>query len=135
VKSKIFYIFRWNLTSPTFLLLPKTDQGIRNLRPPDAAAISSSEPDYAIRDLCNAIPSLNYPSWTMYVQVMTFEEAARVNFNPFDLTKIWSHSGRLVLNRNAENYFGQIEQLAFSPSHMIPGIEPSPYKMLQARLF
>ena len=120
----------------------KTDQGIRNLSTSEASATASSDPDYAIRDLYNAIATGNYPSWTMYMQVMTFKEAAQVPFNPFDLTKIWPHSkfplrpvGRLVLNRNAESYFGQIEQLAFSPSHMIPGIEPSPDKMLQARLF
>ncbi|KAL7565305.1 hypothetical protein ACA910_014593 [Epithemia clementina (nom. ined.)] len=120
----------------------KTDQGIRNLSTADASATASSDPDYAIRDLYNAIASGDYPSWTMYLQVMTFKEASQVSFNPFDLTKIWPHSlfplhpvGRVVLNRNAESYFGQIEQLAFSPSHMIPGIEPSPDKMLQARLF
>jgi catalase len=73
---------------------------------------------------------------------VTFAEAERLEFNPFDLTKVWPHSqfplrrvGRLVLNRNPGNYFAQVEQLAFSPSHMVPGIEPSPDKMLQARLF
>jgi catalase len=100
------------------------------------------DPDYATRDLYNAIARGDYPSWTMYVQVMTYPEAQSVAFNPFDLTKVWPHSqfplyevGRLVLNANPENYFAQVEQLAFSPSHMIPGIEPSPDKMLQARLF
>ncbi|KAI9905508.1 hypothetical protein PsorP6_014097 [Peronosclerospora sorghi] len=73
---------------------------------------------------------------------MTPEEAAKETVNPFDVTKIWPHSnypllevGRLVLNRNPRNYFAEVEQLAFSPSHMVPGIEPSPDKMLQGRLF
>lgn len=120
----------------------KTDQGIANLPASEADAISSSDPDYAIRDLYNAIAEGNFPSWTLYIQVMTYEEAARVSFNPFDLTKVWPHSefplrevGRMVLNRNPENYFAQVEQIAFAPSHMVPGIEPSPDKMLQARLF
>lgn len=120
----------------------KTDQGIANLDPKDADELASSDPDYAIRDLFNAIADGNYPSWTMYVQVMTYEQAKASPFNPFDLTKVWPHSeyplqevGRIVLNRNPENYFAEVEQLAFSPSHMIPGIEPSPDKMLQARLF
>jgi catalase len=92
--------------------------------------------------LYDAIAKQNYPSWTLYVQMMTVEQAKQVPFQPFDLTKIWPQAdfplqpvGRLVLNENPTDYFAQIEQLAFSPSHMIPGIEPSPDKMLQARLF
>ena len=120
----------------------KTDQGIANLSADEAKRLASSDPDYAIRDLYNAIATGNYPSWTVYVQVMTYEQAARVPFHPFDLTKIWPHSqfplhevGRLVLDRNPTDYFAEVEQIAFSPSHMIPGIEPSPDKMLQGRLF
>ena len=120
----------------------KTDQGIRNLSAEEAEKIASSDPDYAIRDLYNAIGSGDFPSWTMYAQVMTFEEAQTCPFNPFDLTKTWSHKsyplieiGRVTLDRNPENYFAEVEQLAFAPSHMVPGIEPSPDKMLQARLF
>merc|ERR1712110_540467 len=78
----------------------------------------------------------------MYVQVMTFEEAEKWEFNPFDLTKVWPHGefplrqvGKLTFNRNPKNYFAEVEQLAFSPSHLVPGIEPSPDKMLQGRLF
>ncbi len=78
----------------------------------------------------------------MYVQIMTFEQAEKFKYNPFDLTKVWSHKdfplievGEVVLDRNAENYFAEIEQLAFSPANMIAGIEPSPDKMLQGRLF
>jgi len=92
--------------------------------------------------LFNSIASGKFPSWTMYVQVMDYAQAKNAPFNPFDLTKVWPHSeyplqevGRMYLNRNPSNYFAEIEQLAFSPSHMIPGIEPSPDKMLQARLF
>ncbi len=120
----------------------KTDQGIANLSPDDADQLASSDGDYAIRDLYNAIASGKPPSWTMYVQIMTYEEAKNCSFNPFDLTKIWPHSeyplhevGRIVLDTNPDNYFAQVEQLAFSPSHLIPGVEPSPDKMLQARLF
>lgn len=120
----------------------KTDQGIANLDPDDADKLAASDADYSIRDLYNAIADGNFPSWTMYVQVMSYEQAKTSSFNPFDLTKVWSNSefplqevGRFVLNRNPENYFAEVEQLAFSPSHMIPGIEPSPDKMLQARLF
>lgn len=121
----------------------KTDQGIANLSTERARELASTDADYATRDLYNAIARGDFPSWTMYIQVMTYAEAQSVvDFDPFDLTKIWPHSqfplyevGRLVLDKNPENYFAQVEQLAFSPSHMIPGIEPSPDKMLQARLF
>jgi len=120
----------------------KTDQGIANLTSEEASQIASSDGDYAIRDLYNAIASGKPPSWTMYVQIMSYDQAKNCKFNPFDLTKIWPHQeyplqqvGRLVLDTNPDNYFAQVEQLAFSPSHMIPGIEPSPDKMLQARLF
>lgn len=104
--------------------------------------MAGENPDYATQDLYNAIASGNFPSWTLYIQIMTFKEAENCQFNPFDLTKIWSHSqyplipvGRLVLNRNPTNYFAEVEQIAFAPSHMIPGVEPSPDKMLQGRLF
>jgi len=120
----------------------KTDQGIRNLLPEEAAQIEGTDPDYAIRDLYNAIADGKPPSWTMYIQVMSYEEAERCSFNPFDVTKVWSHKdyplievGRLVLDRNPQNYFAEVEQLAFAPAHMVPGIEPSPDKMLQGRLF
>jgi catalase len=120
----------------------KTDQGIRNLPVAKADALASSDPDYSIRDLYNAIAEGEYPSWTVYIQVMTHDEVASNSFDPFDVTKVWSHSafplievGRMVLNRNPENYFAEVEQAAFAPSHMVPGIEPSPDKMLQGRLF
>ncbi|XP_005046498.1 PREDICTED: catalase [Ficedula albicollis] len=120
----------------------KTDQGIKNLSVEEAGRLASTDPDYAIRDLYNAIAMGNYPSWSFYIQVMTFEEAEKFPFNPFDLTKIWPHGdyplipvGKLVLNRNPVNYFAEVEQMAYDPSNMPPGIEPSPDKMLQGRLF
>ncbi|MEX0601500.1 MAG: catalase, partial [Rhodothermales bacterium] len=93
------------------------------------------------RDLYYAIEEGRYPSWTMHIQVMTDEEARGFPWNPFDLTKVWPHGdfplievGRFELNRNPENYFQDIEQAAFNPSSFVPGVGPSPDKMLQARL-
>ncbi|XP_044732632.1 catalase-like isoform X2 [Chrysoperla carnea] len=120
----------------------KTDLGVKNLDPDSAQQIAGSDPDFLIRDLYNAIAEGNYPSWTMYIQVMTFDEATQVSFNPFDLTKVWPHAefplievGKLVLNQNPSSYFAEVEQLSFEPSNFVPGIEPSPDKMLQGRLF
>lgn len=120
----------------------KTDQGIKNCLPERAGPLSGDDPDYSIRDLYNAIEKGVYPKWNFFIQVMTFEQAEKWKFNPFDLTKVWPHSefplipvGRLVLDRNPKNYFAEVEQIAFSPSHLVPGIEASPDKMLQGRLF
>lgn len=120
----------------------KTNQGIKNLTPAKAHELSASDPDYSIRDLYNAIANGNFPSWTLYLQIMTFAEAEKFRWNPFDLTKVWPHKefplipvGRMVLNRNPSNYFAEVEQSAFSPAHMVPGVEASPDKMLQGRLF
>jgi len=120
----------------------KTDQGIKNLSAARAGQLSGENPDYAIEDLYNAISNGQFPSWTLYLQVMTVQQAETVKFNPFDVTKVWSHGefplipvGRLVLNRNPTNYFAEVEQIAFAPSHLIPGVEASPDKMLQGRLF
>ena len=89
-----------------------------------------------------AIDRAEYPSWTLKMQIMAAAEAAKYRFNPFDVTKVWSHRdyplitvGRIVLNRNPENYFAEVEQAAFNPAHFVPGIGPSPDKMLQGRLF
>ncbi|AIJ26753.1 catalase [Amycolatopsis methanolica] len=120
----------------------KTDQGIGYLTQADADRIAGEDADYYIRDLWTAIERGDHPSWTLYVQVMPYEEAADYRFNPFDLTKVWPHGdyplikvGRYVLDRNPSNYFAEIEQAAFSPANMVPGIGPSPDKMLQGRLF
>lgn len=120
----------------------KTDQGIKNLDAKRADELAGSDPDYAIRDLYNAIAKGEFPSWSLYIQVMTFEQAEKTSFNPFDLTKVWPQGeyplipvGKMVLDRNPSNYFAEVEQIAFAPSHLVPGIEPSPDKMLQGRLF
>lgn len=120
----------------------KTDQGIKNLMSDKADELAGSDPDYAQRDLYNAIENGDYPSWTLFIQVMTFQEAETCQFNPFDLTKVWPHGeyplipvGRMTLDRNPVNYFAEVEQSAFAPAHMVPGIEASPDKMLQGRLY
>lgn len=119
-----------------------TDQGIKNLDNETADRLAGVDPDYFIRDLYNSIAEGNFPSWSLYVQVLTPEQTAKLPYHPFDVSKVWFHSdaplipvGKLVLNRNPTNYFAEIEQLAFDPAHFIPGIEPSPDRMLQARLF
>ena len=120
----------------------KTDQGIRCLTSKDAARIAGENPDYHHLDLLHAIERKEYPSWTLKMQIMPVSEAANYRFNPFDLTKVWLHKdyplievGKLVLHRNPENYFADVEQAAFNPAHFVPGIGPSPDKMLQGRLF
>lgn len=116
----------------------KTNQGIRNLTPEQAA---SAPPFGAQQDLVEAIDRGDYPSWTAHVQIMTEEQARDYPINPFDLTKIWPHAdfplievGQLELNRNVENYFAETEQACFAPSNLVPGIGASPDKMLQGRL-
>ena len=116
----------------------KTNQGIRNLTPEQAAA---APPFGAQQDLVEAIDRGDYPSWTAHVQIMTEEQARDYPINPFDLTKIWPHAdfplievGQLELNRNVENYFAETEQACFAPSNLVPGIGASPDKMLQGRL-
>ena len=120
----------------------KTAQGIQNLTREEATRIKGEDPDHATRDLYEAIERGDYPAWNVYVQIMTSEEAEDYRFNPFDITKVWPHGayplkplGRMVLNRNPTNYFTDVEQAAFSPANLVPGIAPSPDKMLQGRLF
>ncbi|WP_461143794.1 catalase [Salinifilum aidingensis] len=120
----------------------KSDQGHDFLSQDEGDRMAGADSNFHIRDLWNAIKKGEDPSWTVYVQIMPFEEAADYRFNPFDLTKVWPHGdyplikvGRFVLNRNPENYFAQIEQAAFEPTNMPPGIGASPDKMLQGRLF
>jgi catalase len=83
-----------------------------------------------------------FPSWTLKMQIMPAADAPKYRFNPCDLTKVWSHRdyplipiGKMVLNRNPDNYFAEVEQAAFNPANFVPGIGPSPDKMLQGRLF
>lgn len=120
----------------------RTNQGIRNFTPDEAAQLAGSDADHHIRDLYEAIEGGDFPSWTLSVQVMPYADAAEYRFNPFDLTKVWPHAdyplievGQLELNRNPENYFAQIEQATFAPSNFVPGIAASPDKMLLARIF
>ncbi|MBG0829406.1 catalase [Planomonospora sp. ID67723] len=120
----------------------KSDQGIRTLTAEQAAELHGRDPDSHQRDLHSAIERGLFPSWTLYVQIMPVAEAATYRFNPFDLTKVWPHAdhplvkvGRLTLDRNPDNVFAEVEQAAFSPNNFVPGIGPSPDKMLQGRLF
>ena len=120
----------------------KTQQGIKNLWPADAARLAGTEPDYAQRDLFDAIERGDYPRWTAYVQTMSEQEAHARAENPFDVTKTWSQKdyplqevGILELNRNPQNYFAEVEQATFGPSNMVPGVGLSPDRMLQGRVF
>jgi len=120
----------------------KTDQGIECLTTDEAARLAGENPESHTVDLMNAIDRAEFPSWTLRIQVMPAAEAASYHVNPFDLTKVWPHSdyplieiGKMVLDRNPDNYFAEVEQAAFDPGHFVPGIGPSPDKMLQGRLF
>ncbi len=120
----------------------KTDQGIKNLTREEATRLSGENPDHATQDLIEAIDRGDYPSWTLAMQIMTPEQAQDYRWDILDITKVWPHGdfplikvGKLVLNRNPINYFAEVEQAAFNPSSLVPGIAPSPDKMLQARLF
>lgn len=120
----------------------KTKQGIRNLSPERAAELAGTDPDYATRDLFEAIQRKEFPQWKVCVQIMPEKDAEKYKVNPFDLTKVWSHKdyplievGNMELHTNPRNYFAEVEQAAFSPSNMPPGISASPDKMLQGRLF
>ena len=120
----------------------RCQQGIKNLTDEEAAAIISKDRESAQNDLFNAIEKGEFPRWTMNIQVMTEEQAKKHKDNPFDITKVWSHKeyplievGVLELNRNPENYFADVEQAAFNPANIIPGIGFSPDKLLQGRLF
>ncbi len=119
----------------------KTAQGIRNLTREEADRLAGENPDHATRDLHEAIERGEYPAWNVNVQIMTPEQAKDYRFDIFDVTKVWPHGdfplipvGRMVLNRNPKNYFAEVEQAAFSPGNLVPGIAASPDKMLQARL-
>ncbi|HBC93731.1 MAG TPA: catalase [Pelotomaculum sp.] len=127
------YWFKWHF---------KTDQGIKNLTAAEATELAGKDPDCNRRDLFESIKKGEFPSWTVYVQIMTPEQAKTYRFDPFDVTKVWFHAdfplipvGKIVLNRNPENFFAEVEQAAFAPSTLVPGIYPSPDKLLQGRLF
>jgi catalase len=120
----------------------KTKQGIKCLSDAEAEAIVAKDRESHQRDLYEAIERKDYPRWTMYLQIVPEKDAAKFPFNPFDLTKVWPHGayplhevGVMELNRNPENYFADVEQAAFNPANIVPGLGFSPDKMLQGRLF
>ncbi|RBW62358.1 catalase [Tenacibaculum sp. E3R01] len=119
----------------------KTMQGIKNLSDDKATELKGKDPDYAQRDLVEAIDNGNYPKYALKIQIMTNEEAEKFKWNPFDVTKIWPHAsfplidvGVIELNENPNNYFAHVEQSAFAPSNLVDGIGFSPDKMLQGRI-
>jgi catalase len=119
-----------------------TDQGIEFLTQAEADELAGKDGDYHRRDLFNAIGRGEYPSWTLKVQIMPFEEAKTYRFNPFDLTKVWPHGdyplhevGTLTLDRNVSDFHTEMEQLAFEPNNQVPGTGLSPDKMLLGRGF
>ncbi|MGD0339589.1 MAG: catalase [Bacteroidota bacterium] len=119
----------------------KTVQGIKNFTDKEASEMKGKDPDWAQRDLVEAIDRREFPKWTLKIQIMTDEQAKKFRWNPFDLTKVWPHSeyplvevGTMELNEVPANYFAEVEQSAFSPAHVVDGIGYSPDKMLQGRL-
>jgi catalase len=120
----------------------RTQQGIQNLTDQEAVALIAKDRESHGRDLFNAIEAGDFPRWTLFIQAMTEERATAHRHNPFDLTKIWPKAeyplievGVMELNRWPDNYFAEVEQAAFAPSNVVPGISFSPDRMLQARLF
>jgi catalase len=117
-------------------------QGIENLSDAEATEVVGRDRESSQRDLFDAIENGDFPRWKLAVQIMPEDDASKVPYHPFDLTKVWPHKdyplidvGVLELNRNAENYFADVEQSAFSPANVVPGVSFSPDKMLQSRLF
>ena len=120
----------------------KTEQGNKSFTRQEAGEMCANDPNHATRDLFDSIEKGEFPSWRLEVQIMPPADAETYRFDPFDITKVWPHAdyppivvGRMVLNRNPENYHNEVEQSAFSPGNFVPGIGPSPDKMLQGRLF
>lgn len=120
----------------------KSKQGIKNFTHEEAIRMKGENPDFGQEDLVNAIENGDFPKWTMFIQVMTEEQAQEFRWNPFDVTKVWFHDefplievGELELNEIPVNYFAHVEQATFSPSNLVHGISFSPDKMLQGRLF
>lgn len=119
----------------------KTQQGIQNFMNDDAVKMKGEDPDWAQRDLVDAIDKGEFPKWTLKVQIMPEADAKTYKWNPFDLTKVWSHKdyplievGTMELNKIPDNYFADVEQSAFAPAHVVDGISYSPDRMLQGRL-
>ncbi|OFY65165.1 MAG: catalase [Bacteroidetes bacterium RBG_13_43_22] len=119
----------------------KTQQGIRTLTGPQADELKGKDPDYSQRDLVDAISGKQCPKWTLNIQVMTEEQSKKFKWNPFDITKVWPHkdyplieAGVMELNEIPANYYADVEQAAFAPSHTVDGIGLSPDKLLQGRI-
>ena len=130
-KNELFYV-KWHF---------KTKQGIKNLTREQADEMRGKDPDHATRDLFDSIQGGEFPKWRVCVQVMAEKEADTYHINPFDLTKVWPQKeyplvevGEIVLDRNPENYFAEVEQAAFEPRNIVPGMGYSADKMLQGRL-
>lgn len=120
----------------------RTQQGIKNLTDAEAEALVGKDRESHQRDLFDAIEDGDFPKWKLFIQVMPEADAENYRFHPFDLTKVWSKKdyplievGEWELNRNPDNYFADVEQAAFSPANVVPGISFSPDRMLQGRLF
>ncbi|WP_342504922.1 catalase [Sporosarcina sp. FSL K6-2383] len=120
----------------------RSQQGIENLTDQEAEVVVGKDRESHQRDLYDNIENGNFPKWKMYIQVMTEEQANNMPYNPFDLTKVWYKEdfplievGEFELNRNPDNYFAEVEQAAFTPANVVPGISFSPDRMLQGRLF
>jgi catalase len=120
----------------------KTEQGIQNLTDAESRAMRSVDLDCHRRDLWDAIAGKDYPSWQLQMQIMPYEDAATYRFNPFDITKVWPHKdyltipiGRMVLDRNPENFFAEVTEVGFDVANFVPGIGPSPDRMVMGRMF
>ncbi|XP_035704836.1 catalase-like [Folsomia candida] len=130
-ESPVYVKFHW-----------KTKQKKGYFTPQESANMAGINADVLLQDLYDAIELKEYPSWDLFIQVMTFDQAKKHPQNPFDITTFWRPEeyplipvGTMTLNENPKDYFSQVEQLAFSPSRMVPGIEPSPDRMLHSRIF
>jgi len=138
------HTFKWvNAKGEAFLVKYhfKTAQGIKNFTDAEAAKKGMEDKDFATRDLHEALLNGGTATWNWFVQVMPIADADTYRFDVYDVTKVWPHTdyplkpvGKIVLNRNPENFHAETEQVAFAPAHLVPGIEPSNDKMLQGRL-
>lgn len=139
------HTFKWmNAANEAFWIKYhfKTEAGVENWTREEAVAMDGTHPDYATFDLFEHIEGGNEAAWKLFVQIMPYAEARTYRFDPFDVTKLWPPEdyplvpvGRLVLNRNPQNYFAEVEQAAFAPANVVPGIGFSPDKLLQGRIF
>ncbi|UQS84247.1 catalase [Bombilactobacillus thymidiniphilus] len=139
------HTFKWiNATGKQFWVKYHfvTQQGVKNMTDETAAKIASQDTDYLLHDLFDAIEQHDYPKWDVCVQILPYEEGLQYHDDIFDVTKVVSHHdyplikiGEFTLDRNPENYFDEVEEAAFSPANLVPGVETSPDKLLQGRLF